>query len=90
MIIINYFDYFGDEEGLRKWDEDVKRACEKTKGVTYLGRYSSHQARYHWAWFFEAESYDRLAEADSKVTIVRDRNLLTHTVEEMFSGPFHK
>ncbi|MCX6655128.1 MAG: hypothetical protein NTY03_08410 [Candidatus Bathyarchaeota archaeon] len=48
MLIIEYFDWFGTQEELKKLDEDVKKACTEVKGVTYKGRYSPHQKMFQW------------------------------------------
>jgi hypothetical protein len=90
MILTIKFDYFGDEAGLKKWDEAYKKACEETDGIKYKGRYSSHQARYHWAYILKADSYDKLSEIFGKIKIVRDRKLMSHAVIEAFEGPFHE
>ncbi len=90
MILTVSIDYYGDDAGLKKWDEAYKKSCAETAEIKYKGRYSSHQARYHWVYFFEADSYDKLPEAWGKITIVRDRKLLSHAVIEAFNGPFHE
>ena len=88
MIVTMKFDYYGDEAGLKAWDEAYKKACEETDGIKFKGRYSSHQARYHWAYIFVADSYDKLMDSWSKITIVRDRKKMDHAVIELFQGPF--
>ena len=85
-----YFDYYGDEDGLGKWDEAYKKACDETDGIKYKGRYTSHQARYHWVYFFEAEAYGKVMEAMQKIKLVRDRKLMSHASLEIFGGPHHK
>ena len=89
MIITMSIDFFGKDEELAKWDKARKKACDDTEGCKYMGRYTSHQARYHWTYFFEADSYDRFMEALGKVTLKRDRNETAHAVIEIFSGPLH-
>jgi hypothetical protein len=89
MIITMNFDFFGEDKDLKEWDEDWKKACSKTEGIEYKGRYSSHQARYHWTYFHEADSYDRMMQAMQNMTLTRDRNVLSHAVLEIFQGPYH-
>jgi hypothetical protein len=89
MIIAMFFDYFGDAKGLKEWDDAWKKACSETSGIKYNGRYTSHQARYHWTHFFETDSYDKFLEAMGKIKLVRDRSILTHAVIEIFQGPFY-
>jgi hypothetical protein len=87
MLLISSFDFFGDEALLKKWDAAWKKACEETKGITYKGRYASHQARYHYCYIYESDSYDKLMEAFGKISMKRDYNVITHNVLEAFNGP---
>ena len=84
MIVINYFDWFGTPEDLEKNKEAWIKACEETEGVKSTKLYTSHQARYHYAWITKTESYDKVLEAWGKMP-PRDRNVLTHAVLEVFS-----
>ncbi len=45
------FDYYEDDTGLTEYDKAWKKACAETDGIKYMGRYTSHQARYHYAYF---------------------------------------
>lgn len=90
MILTMNVDYYGDDAGLKAYDEAYKKACAETDGIKYKGRYSSHQARYHWTYFFKSDSYDKLGEVFEKIKIIRDRKLFSHGVVEAFEGPFHE
>ena len=87
MIVITYFDWFGSPEELKKFNEAWKKACNETEGIKSTKLYSSHQARYHYAWITNTDSYEKVMEANSKVWehAPRDRNKLTHAVNEIFS-----
>ena len=87
MLLINSFDFFGDEAELKKWDKAWKKACEETDGIKYKGRYASHQARYHWRYIYKADGYDKLMKAYGKVSLKRDHNIITHNIIEAFNGP---
>ena len=80
-----YYDWFGTKEAFDKWTNAWKKACNDTKGITSCKHYTSHQARYHYAWIMEVNSYDNAMEAMSKMTIERDRNALTHAIFEVFT-----
>ena len=85
MIVTMHVDWFGD--GIKGYDDDWKKACDTTDGVKFMGRYVSHQAKYHYTYFFEVDSYDKLMEAMGKLGTARDRNVMTHASLEIFSGP---
>ena len=89
MLVITYFDWFGTPEYFEKFKNARKEACNEIKGVKHLGTYSSHQARYHYAFIEEMDSYDRRADISSKVweklESSRDRNVITHASAEIFN-----
>jgi len=70
--------------GLEKNKEAWHKACKETKGVKSTKLYTFHQARYHYAWITEADSYGALMEANSKMP-TRDRNAMTHAIIEVFT-----
>lgn len=82
--MITYFDWFGAQEDLEKVNEAWKKACEETDGIKSTKLYSSHQARYHYAWITKTDSYDKVLEANSKMP-PRDRNVMTHAILEAFT-----
>jgi hypothetical protein len=84
MIVINYFDWFGTPEELEKLNEAWKKICEEADEIKSTKLYTSHQARYHYAWIIKTDSYDAVLEANSKMP-PRDRNKLTHAVLEVFT-----
>ena len=88
MLVVLYFDWFGKPEDFEKFKNARKEACEKVEGAKHLGTYTSHQARYHYAWIEEWDSYDRLrdiGELFHEKTGPRDRNVVTHAIIEVFS-----
>lgn len=86
MILIRYFDWFGTNEELEKEKEAWIKGCKETEGIKSIKLCTSYQARYHYAWIIETDSYDRLQEANARARKInpRDRNILTHTVVEIF------
>jgi hypothetical protein len=79
-----YFDWFGTPEALEKWTTAWKKACKETAGIKSTKLYTSHQARYHYSWIMEMDSYDNMMEAMTKMP-ERDRKDLTHAVIEVFT-----
>ena len=84
MLVVMNYDWFGTNAELDKWKTAWKKVCTDTKGITSCKNYTSHQARYHFSWIMEMDSYDRIMEAMSKMPMERDRNVLTHSVLEIF------
>jgi hypothetical protein len=87
MLIIEYFDWFGTQEELKKLDEDVKKACTEVKGVTYKGIYSPHQKMFQWDWVFESDSYDKFMATGGHMKWKRDYKDMPHGQVEAFAGP---
>jgi hypothetical protein len=85
MLVILYYDWFGTTEALDEWKTAWEKACTDTEGIKKCKHYTSHQARYHYAYIMKMDSYDNVMEAMGKMTIKRDRNVSTHTVLEIFS-----
>ena len=88
VLVILYFDYFGKPEDFEKLKKTRKEACAGIEGVKHLGTYTSHQARYHFAFIEEWDSYDRRLDIGSKVREIvgpRDRNVMTHAIIEVFT-----
>jgi len=85
MLVILYYDWFGTTKALDEWKTAWEKACTDTKGITKCKHYTSHQARYHYAYIMKMESYDNVMEAMGKMTIERDRAALTHTVLEVLT-----
>jgi hypothetical protein len=88
VLVIVYFDYFGKPEDFEKLKKVRKEVCAGIEGVKHLGTYASHQARYHYAFIEEWDSYDRMSDIGPKVREKvgpRDRNVMTHAIIEVFS-----
>lgn len=79
-----YYDWFGTKESLEEWKADWENACKKA-GIKSCKHYTSHQARYHYAYIMKMDAYDDVMKAMGHMTIERDRNVATHTVLEIFS-----
>ena len=85
MLVITSYDWYGTPEGLKEFNEAWKKFCKETPCVKSTKLYTSHQARYHYAWITETDSYDKFVEAYFKKMPPRDRRELAHTINEIFS-----
>jgi len=90
VLVIQHFDWFGPQEELDKMDKAIKKACKEMEGVEYKGRWSSHQARYHFCYLFKVDEYGKVMEAWNKIGYKRDYSKLTHSVMEILGGPEHE
>jgi len=84
VLLITYFDWFGSPDDLEKFTKAWEKACDETSGMNSTKLYTSHQARYHYAWVTDADSYEALMKANSLMP-ERDRNVMTHAVIEVLS-----
>ena len=89
MLVIQHIDWFGSQDELSKMDEAIKKACKGIEGIEYKGRWSSHQARYHFCYLFETDVYMKIMDAWGKANFKRDYSKLTHSVMEVLGGPQH-
>jgi len=89
LMVLLYFDWFGSLEELKEWEETQKVILVKNKGIKFRGRYGPLNRKFHFAWVFETESYDKLIEVlmDPK-NPPRDYKKLTHGAFEILQGPF--
>ena len=87
MLILQYFDWFGTMESLKKWDEETKRVCALTKDKL-LGRYGAANKKYHWCYVYEVTDYQKWMDTYTKnFKIKRDLDVMRYYELEMLSGP---
>jgi hypothetical protein len=84
--VLLYFDWFGAAEELKEGEEKLTAACAEVGGVEYKGRYYPHNRKYHFAYLFEVESFQKLLEEVGKGPL-RDYKKLTHGEFEILAGP---
>ena len=82
MRIIEYIDWEGTMDELKKWDKEVEKSCKETR-VKYMGRWGPHNKKYHWAYFFEAETFEKWMEMGRKLP--RDYSKVSHLEMDYFS-----
>lgn len=87
MLIISYLDWFGSEEDFKKRGELWKKACAETEGVHSTRLMVPHQAKYHYAWVTEADSYVKMLEANAKVLakMPRDKSVTPYSETVIFT-----
>ncbi len=67
LIILIYFDWFGNRTEFKEYNEKIKQACEKF-GVRYLGLYGPMSVKWNYVSIFEADSFDGFLEMGRQVT----------------------
>ena len=50
MLALYHMDWGGTADRLKAREEAWKKACEKTEGADFLGRYKPWNKRYHWTF----------------------------------------
>ena len=85
-----HIDWFGPAEELKQIDEAQKKACAKTDGVDYKGRYTPSQKKTHWTYLLFAENYAKYGEYRDNLSIDRDYKKWPYATVEFYPGPFDK
>ncbi len=80
-------DWGGTDERLKARDENWKKACEKTEGAEYLGRYVPWNKRYHWTYVTNVTDIQTWREATQKSEWKREPNEIINSELEFYSGP---
>ncbi len=87
MFVLYHIDWDGTEERLKTHDEDWKKACEKTEGAEYLGRYMPWTKKYHWTYITKVKDLPTWYEATRKSEWKSDPKEITHGEVEFYGGP---
>jgi len=87
MIAMGSFKWRGTAEELKKLDKQYKECAENVDGCKFLGRYSSWQTPYNWAYVYEVEDMGQFQKAMQSLDYERDYNQLPAFVVEFWSGP---
>ena len=88
MIAIGSIRWRGSPEELAELDKLYKKCADNVDGCKYMGRYSSWQTDYNWAYFFEVEDMSKFEKAMMSEEFNRDYNKFPAFVVEFFSGPY--
>jgi hypothetical protein len=87
VLVLYHFDWGGTDERLKAHDEAWKKACEKTEGAEYLGRYNPYNKKYHWTAVTKVKDLPTWYEVTKKFEWKRDLKATTHDELELYSGP---
>ena len=82
MKMISYIDWNGTMEELEKNDKAIEAAAKK-HGIKYMGRMAPHNQKYHWAYFFEGDSFENWMKMAA--SLPRDYSKVSHQVIEYFT-----
>jgi hypothetical protein len=88
MLEMGAFKWSGSEKELVGMDKMDKECADGVEGCKFLGRYSSWQTPYNWAYLYEVDDMGKFQEAMSNLDFTRDYNKLPAFVVEFWSGPF--
>ena len=80
-------DWDGTDERLKAHNEAWKKACEKTEGAKYLGRYMPWNKKYHWTYVTKVKDLSTWLETTQNFEWERDYKEITHHEIEFYSGP---
>ena len=88
MLILEYLDWFGSLESLKKWDEETRRVCALTNDKL-LGRYGASNRKYHWCYVFEVKDHQKWMDSFTKnFKLKRDLDVLRYLEFEMLGGSY--
>jgi hypothetical protein len=84
MMVIMHFDFWGDENDLKKFDKANEEVAEKTEGMKYLGRYSPTNKKFHWTVFWKVKNFRTWEDSIENRTYKRNLKHLSHAVMEFY------
>jgi len=87
MFCIIWFDFRGTDAELKEVDKAYKTGAEKTKGVDFLGRYTSWGSKWNWSYFFKLDNIGVMDEFFKNVKYKRDYNKMPYGAVEFFVEP---
>ena len=88
MLAVGSFAWRGKTEELEKLDKIYKKCADNVEGCKYLGRYTSWQSPYNWAYVYEMEDMGQFQKAMLSEDFERDYTKMPSFVVEFWSGPF--
>lgn len=87
MLVLYHEDWGGTDERLTARAEAWKKACEKTEGAEYLGRYKPWNKKYHWTYVTNVKDMQTWIEATQESEWIIDPKEITHLELEFYGGP---
>ena len=83
--ILLHVEFFGPDEELEILDNAYKEMANVTDGLEFDGRLTPMHGRYHFTYFFKADSYAAWEKGLEKVKYQRDKKKLTRGSFEFYS-----
>jgi hypothetical protein len=87
MMAVIWVDFLGTNEELKEIDKAYKKAAEKTKGMEYMGRYTSWSQKWNWGYFFKIECAGTMDEYFKNMNVTRDYRKMPYGAVEFLPGP---
>jgi hypothetical protein len=84
MMILIHVDFFGSDDELSELDKALELVGTESEGVEFLGRYDATQLKWHYTYFFRAESRDHWFTGESNWKYKKDKSKMTHSVIQYF------
>ena len=87
MMAVIWVDFLGTEAELKEIDKVYKQAAEKTKGMEYLGRYTSWSQKWNWGYFYKINGAGTMDEYFKNMDVKRDYKKMPYGAVEFLPGP---
>ena len=85
MLVLWHADWSGTDESLKEREEAWKKACEKTEGAEFLGRYRPWNKKYQWTFVTKVKDLPTWYETTQNEE--RRARGTTHWELEFYGGP---
>jgi hypothetical protein len=85
MIVIGYFNWLGTEKQLDEYVAAVKKNCEATPGLKFLGKYAPITKVYNWAYFWDVKDWATWQKASESFKWTRDYRTLPNFFYDFFA-----
>ena len=87
MMCVIWIDFRGTSDELKQIDKAYEQAAEKTKGMEYLGRYTSYTQKWNWCYFFKIDKLGVMDAYFENMKFKRDYTKMPYGAVEFFPGP---
>jgi len=62
----------------------MEEAVEKTEGVDLVGRFAPEATKWHWTYFYKAESLTTWDNFLKNIEYIRDKKVVSHDTTEFY------
>jgi hypothetical protein len=84
MMVLIHFDFWGDDDDLKKFDKANIDMAEKTEGMEYLGRFAPTNKKFHWTSFYKIKNFRTWEDAIENRSYERNKKHLSHAHVEFY------